>query len=68
MPHRGVQEPLGASENTMSHRRKQEDQHRAQNLVAKHAHKFNTSRTFTDRKRAVKVGKVKHKGQLEGLE
>ena len=47
----------------MSNKRKQEDKRREQNLVAKHAHKFNSSRTFEDRKRAQKVGKIKHKGE-----
>lgn len=31
------------------------------NLVAKHAHKYNTARTFVDRKRAQKKGYTKHK-------
>jgi hypothetical protein len=48
----------------VSNKRKQEDTRRAQNLVAKHARKFNLSHTFEDRKQAQKRGKVKHKGKL----
>ena len=33
------------------------------NLVHKHAHKFNRCTTFIDRKKALKGGKVKHKGK-----
>ncbi len=33
------------------------------NLVAKHARKYNRAETFEDRKRALKKGKVKHKGR-----
>ena len=43
----------------MGYQRRTEDNRR--NPVAKHAHKFNTSRTFEDRKQAHKRGKVKHK-------
>lgn len=46
----------------MGYNRKQGDAKRHNNLVAKHAHKFNTSRTFVDRRKAQKAGKVKHKG------
>lgn len=31
------------------------------NLVAKHARKYNTSRVFTDRKKQAKSGYAKHK-------
>ena len=48
----------------MGHKRKQEDRRRADNLVAKHARKFNLAHTFEDRKHAQKRGKVKHKGKL----
>jgi hypothetical protein len=33
------------------------------NYVAKNARAFNKSATFEDRKKALKKGKVKHKGQ-----
>jgi hypothetical protein len=48
----------------MGNKRNTEDNRRAQNLVAKHARKFNLSHTFEDRKQAQKRGKVKHKGKL----
>jgi hypothetical protein len=35
------------------------------NLVHKHAHKFNRCTTFVDRKKAMKGGKVKHKGKCQ---
>lgn len=43
----------------MGWKRKQQDN----NFVAKHAHKFNKSATFADRKKRQKKGHVKHKGQ-----
>lgn len=46
----------------MGHHRKEEDQRRQNNLVAKHARKFNLSHTFEDRRKAQKRGKIKHKG------
>lgn len=33
------------------------------NLVAKHARNFNRSEIFEDQKKALKKGKVKHKGR-----
>lgn len=42
----------------MGHKRVQQER----NLVAKHARKFNKSHVMIDRKRAMKAGKVKHKG------
>lgn len=49
----------------MSNKRKQEDKRRENNLVAKHARKFNLAHTFEDRKRAHKRGRIKHKGAIE---
>ncbi|GAB0154370.1 hypothetical protein [Marinobacterium sp. BA1] len=34
------------------------------NLVAKHARTYNTAARFEDRKKALKRGKVKHKGTI----
>jgi hypothetical protein len=36
----------------------------ARNLVAKHARTYNTAVRFEDRKKALKRGKVKHKGTI----
>lgn len=47
----------------MGHKRRQEDERRQNNLVAKHARKFNKAAVFMDRKRAQKAGKRKHKGE-----
>jgi hypothetical protein len=46
----------------MGHKRRTED-NRRNNIVAKHARKFNLAHTFEDRKRALKRGKIKHKGK-----
>jgi hypothetical protein len=40
-----------------------EDNMAANNLVAKHARKFNKAAVHRDRKRAAKRGYVKHKGR-----
>ena len=37
----------------------------ASNLVAKHARTYNKAHTFTDRKKAAKAGKRKHRGGWE---
>ena len=50
----------------MGHKRKQEDNKRQRNLVAKHARQYNMAHTFEDRKQALKRGKVKHKSALGG--
>jgi hypothetical protein len=36
----------------------------ARNLVAKHARTYNTAVRFEDRKKALRRGKVKHKGTI----
>jgi hypothetical protein len=46
-------------ENSMSNH-----QNEARNLVAKHARTYNTAVRFEDRKKALKRGKVKHKGTI----
>jgi len=38
------------------------------NFVAKYCLEFNKARTYTDRKKALKRGKVKHKASLMELE
>ena len=38
--------------------------HKLNNLVAKHAKKFNKSAVFIDKKKALKRGERKHKGKL----
>ena len=50
----------------MGHKRRTEDKRRASNPVARHARKFNLAHTFEDRKKALKRGKVKHKGGNHG--
>jgi hypothetical protein len=50
---------LKTGETIVGWKRKQQDN----NFVAKHAHKFNKSATFADRKKRQKKGHVKHKGQ-----
>lgn len=46
----------------MGHKRVEQERAKANNLVAKHARKFNLAHTFEDRKQAQKRGKIKHKG------
>jgi hypothetical protein len=47
----------------VGHKRREEDTRRQNNLVAKHARKFNLAHTFADRKQKDKRGHRKHKGE-----
>lgn len=49
----------------MGYKRQQKDRAKENNLVAKHARKFNLAHTFEDRKQAQKRGRTKHKGKWE---
>ena len=47
----------------MSYQRQQKDAQKRRNSVAKYARKYNTAKTFSDRKQRLKEGYTKHKGK-----
>ena len=47
----------------MSYKRQQQDAQKRRNSVAKYARRFNTAKTFADRKQKLKEGYTKHKGK-----
>ena len=52
----------------MSYKRQQKDAQKLRNLAARYTRKYNTAKTFADRKQKQKDGYVKHKGNLGGYD